>query len=181
MSQSHDAFVHARLATWQRRINDTAAGLVPPQTGSAQAAFVPVLDQLVAVYNLSCGLVADLRQSADSSLAKTDAGREYLAQLSAALAHSNRAATHLSTAVAGLADAHRLTPRPGTAAPVESQLNITLGHAAALRSLQRALEAVTNALAEAQPGSASSPMPTVGEQHRRAADTGGAHPVRRRP
>ncbi|MDO0936440.1 hypothetical protein QQY66_33830 [Streptomyces sp. DG2A-72] len=25
MSQSHDSFVHARLATWQRRINETAA------------------------------------------------------------------------------------------------------------------------------------------------------------
>ncbi|WP_215449449.1 hypothetical protein [Streptomyces sp. ATCC 21386] len=181
MSQSHDTFVHARLATWQRRVNETAAGLVPPQTGSAQAALVPVLDQLVSVYNLSSGLVADLRQSADSSLATTDAGRAYLAQLANALAHSNRAATHLSTTVIGLADAHRFTLRPGTATPVESQLSITLGHAAALRSLQRALEAVTSALAEAQPGSASSPMPTVSEQHRRVADAGGAHPVRRRP
>jgi hypothetical protein len=178
MSQSHDAFVHARLTTWQRRIKETAAGLVPPQTGSAQTAFVPVLDQLVAVYNLASGLVADLRQSADSSLAQADAGREYLAQLSAALAHSNRAATHLSTAVAGLADAHRLAP---TAAPAESQLKITLGHAAALRSLQRALTAVTSPLTDTQPASASSPMPMVGEHHRRAADTGGARPVRRRP
>ncbi|WP_327731465.1 hypothetical protein OG250_43290 [Streptomyces sp. NBC_00487] len=181
MSQSHDAFVHARLTTWRRRIHETAVGLLPPQTGSAQAALVPVLDQLVAVYNLSSGLVADLRQSTDSSLAETDAGREYLTQLATALAHSNRAATHLSTTVIGLADTHRLTPRPGTATPVESQLSITLGHAAALRSLQRALEAVTIALVEAQPGSASSLMPTVSEQHRRAADAGGAHPARRRP
>ncbi|NGO42894.1 hypothetical protein [Streptomyces ureilyticus] len=181
MSQSHDAFVHARLTTWQRRLKDTAAGLVPPQTGSAQAAFVPVLDQLVAVYNLASGLVADLRQSADSSLATTAPGRAYLAQLATALAHSNRAATHLSTAVFGLADAHRLTPRPGTAAPVESELSITLGHAAALRSLQRALEAVPSAPPDAHPGSAPSPMPTVSEQHRRAADTGSVHPVRRRP
>lgn len=181
MSQSHDAFVHARLATWQRLINETVTGLLPPQAGSAQAALVPVLDQLVTVYNLSSGLVADLRQSADSSLATTDAGRTYLAQLAAALAHSNRAATHLSTTVIGLADGHRLTSRPGTATPVESQLSITLGHAAALRSLQRALEAVTKALAEAQPGWASSPMQPVSEQHRRAADAGGAHPARRRP
>ncbi|MFD5256847.1 hypothetical protein ACFWM5_28945 [Streptomyces bobili] len=180
MNQNHDAFVHARLTTWQRRINETAAGLLPPQTGSAQAALVPVLDQLVAVYNLSCGLVADLRQSTDSPLAATSTGRAYLGQLAAALAHSNRAATHLSTTVIGLADTHQLAPRPGTATPVESQLSITLGHAAALRSLQRALEAVTNMLADTQTGSASYPVPAVSEQHRRAADAGGTHPARRR-
>jgi hypothetical protein len=159
MSQSHDAFVHARLSTWQRRIKETAAGLVPPQTDSAQAAFAPVLDQIVAVYNLSSGLVADLRQSADSSLATNAAGRAYLAQLATALAHSNRAATHLSTAVVGLADAHRLAPRPSTATPVESQLSITLGHAAALRNLERALEAVTNPLARSENSSGPSAIP----------------------
>ncbi|CAM5570780.1 putative protein OS=Streptomyces aurantiogriseus OX=66870 GN=GCM10010251_60190 PE=4 SV=1 [Streptomyces aurantiogriseus] len=116
-----------------------------------------------------------------SSLATTAAGRAYLAQLATALAHSNRAATHLSTAVVGLADIHRHAPRPGTAARVESELSITLGHAAALRSLQRALEAVTSALPDTQPSPASFPMPTVGEQHRRAADTAVSIPVRRRP
>ncbi|MFJ4203464.1 hypothetical protein ACIP2Y_28065 [Streptomyces sviceus] len=56
MSPANDDFVHARLTTWQHHIEETAAGLVPPQTGSAQAALVPVLDQLVAVYNLAGGL-----------------------------------------------------------------------------------------------------------------------------
>ncbi|KND28612.1 hypothetical protein [Streptomyces stelliscabiei] len=135
MSPTNDDFVHARLTTWQHHIEETAAGLVPPQTGSAQAALVPVLDQLVAVYNLA----------------------------------------------GGLADAHRLAPRPGTAAPVESQLGVTLGHAAALRSLKRALEAVTTPVADAQPGTGPAPAPAVGEQHRRAPDGPGAHPVRRRP
>ncbi|MDX3750097.1 MULTISPECIES: hypothetical protein [Streptomyces] len=181
MSPTNDDFVHARLTTWQHHIEETAAGLVPPQTGSAQAALVPVLDQLVAVYNLAGGLVADLRQCADSTLATSDAGRAYLSQLATALAQSNRAATHLSTAVIGLADAHRLAPRPGTAAPVESQLGVTLGHAAALRSLKRALEAVTTPVADAQPGTGPAPAPAVGEQHRRAPDGPGAHPVRRRP
>lgn len=180
MNQSHDAFVHARLTTWQRRINETAAGLLPPQTGSAQAALVPVLDQMVAVYNLSCGLVADLRQSTDSPLAATSTGRAYLGQLAAALAHSNRAATHLSTTVIGLADTHQLAPRPGTATPVESQLAVTLGHAAARRSVHRALEAVTRPLAGQEQTSGPSSAPVVG-QHSRAADAGGIQPSRRRP
>ncbi|MEU6230957.1 hypothetical protein [Streptomyces sp. NPDC047042] len=108
-----------------------------------QTAFAPLLQQLVSVYNLSSGLMDELLRSADSPLATTDEGRAYLVQLATALEHSNRAAAHLSTAVTGLADAHRLTARPGTATPVESQLNITLGHDDALRSLQRALVAVT--------------------------------------
>ncbi|MEV6513924.1 hypothetical protein AB0M61_48495 [Streptomyces sp. NPDC051642] len=180
MSLTNEDFVRARLATWQRRIHETAAALVPPATSGVEA-FVPVLDQLVAVYNLSSGLVADLRQSADSTLAKTGVGREYLAQLAAALAQSNGAATHLSTAVTGLADIHRLTPpRPGAAAPVEARLAVTLGHAAALRGLKRALEAVTSSPAGAENTSGPSAIPVAG-QHSRAADAGGTHPTRRRP
>ncbi|KUO15225.1 hypothetical protein [Streptomyces dysideae] len=181
MSLADDAFIDARLAYWQRHITQTAASLIPPQTGPARAALGPVLDQLVAVYNLAGGLVADLRQSADGSLATSDAGCAYLAQLATALAHSNRAATHLSTAVIGLADTHRLTPSPGTAAPVESRLAVTLGHAAALRSLNRALAAVTIPLSDAQPCTRPAPAPAAAEQHRRAADSTSAHPVRRRP
>ncbi|MEU9396545.1 hypothetical protein AB0D86_41920 [Streptomyces sp. NPDC048324] len=182
MSLADDAFIDARLAYWQRHITRTAASLIPPQTGpAAHAALGPVLDQLVAVYNLAGGLVADLRQSADGSLATTDAGRAYLSQLATALAHSNRAATHLSTAVMGIADFHRFASRPGMAVPVDSQLSVTLGHAAALRSLQRALEAITNPLADAQPGPGPTSAPAVAEQHRRAADSTGTHPVRRRP
>ncbi|MDX2821025.1 hypothetical protein PV416_07960 [Streptomyces ipomoeae] len=141
---------------------------------------LPVLDQLVAVHNLTSGLVSDLRQSTESSLAGSGVGRQYLSQLAAALAHGSRAATHLSTAVIGLADAHRLAARPGSAVPVESELAVTLGHAAALRSLHRALEAVASPLA---PGTGPGPssMPAVAEQHRRAADAASAHPVRRRP
>ncbi|MFF0201921.1 hypothetical protein [Streptomyces sp. NPDC005017] len=181
MSLADDAFIDARLAYWQRHIMQTAASLVPPQTGPAHAALGPVLDQLVAVYNLASGLVADLRQSTDGSIATSDAGRAYLSQLANALAHSNRAATHLSTAVIGLADTHRLTPRPGTTAPVESQLSAALGHAAALRSLNRALAAVTGPLSDSQPGTGSAPAPAVIEPHRRAADGPGTQPVRRRP
>lgn len=181
MNLSDDAFIDARLAYWQRHITRTAASLIPPQTGPAHATLGPVLDQLVAVYNLASGLVADLHQSADSSLATSDAGRAYLSQLATALAHSNRAATHLSTAAIGLADTHRLTPRPGTAAPVESRLDVTLGHAAALRSLHRALAAVTSTLSDSQPGTGPAPAPAVAEQHRRAADSTGTQPVRRRP
>ncbi|MFD3589768.1 hypothetical protein [Streptomyces sp. NPDC058683] len=180
MTPTDDEFVRSRLNTWQRRITTAPASLVPPQTGSAQAALVPVLQQLVTVYNLFSGLVADLRQTADSPLAATSAGRAYLGQLAAALAHSNRAATHLSTALSGLADAHRLTPRPGTAAPVESQLAVTLGHAAALRSLHCALEAVTSPLAGPEQTSGPSSTSVVG-QHSRAADAGGIQPSRRRP
>ncbi|MER5215376.1 hypothetical protein ABT063_33730 [Streptomyces sp. NPDC002838] len=77
--------------------------------------------------------------------------------------HSSRAATHLSTAVTGLADAHRLTSRPGGAEPVESQLNTTLGHAAALRSLNRALR------------------PPLVRTADWAPDAGSPHPTRRRP
>nr|WP_196789530.1 hypothetical protein [Streptomyces caniscabiei] len=169
------------MAIWQRRITETTVGLAPLQSGSAPTALAPVLDQLVTVYNLSTGLVADLRQSADSPLAQTNVGREYLTQLSAALAHTNRAATHLSTTVAGLADLHRHTPRPGTATPAESRLNIALGHTAAHRSLQRALAAVTTPLTDAQPTPAYTPLPGVSEQHRRATGNGGTHPVRRHP
>ncbi|MFF3372089.1 hypothetical protein ACFYXF_03925 [Streptomyces sp. NPDC002680] len=181
MNTTDDAFVHHQLATWQRRIQQTSADLVTPQTGNAQAAFGPLLQQLVSVYNLSTLLLVHLRQSAESPLATTDTGRAYLVQLATALDHTNRAATHLSTAVTGLADAHRHTPHPGTAAPVESQLSITLGHAAALRSLQRALAAVTGPLADPPPATETSSMPVTGEQHQRAADPSGARPVRRRP
>lgn len=181
MSQSHDAFVHARLATWQRRINDTVTALAQPRTGATPAALVPLLEQLVAVYNLSTGLVADLRQSADSPLATTGPGRAYLARLAAALAHSNRAATHLSTAVTGLADLHQAAPRPGAADRAENRLNITLGHGAALRSLHRAHHALTRPPGDAQQPSGPFLLPTAGEQHRRAADISGVHSVRRRP
>lgn len=179
MNPTNDDFVREHLTTWQRRIETTSAGLVPPQTGSAQAALVPVLHQLVTVYNLSSGLVADLRQSADCPLATTSAGREYLAQLAAALAHINRATAHLSTTVIGLTDAHQHTLRPGAATPVESQLAVTLGHAAALRSLQRALEAVTSPLAGPAQSSGPPSTPVVG-QHSRAADADGIQPTRRR-
>ncbi|MEE1765294.1 hypothetical protein [Streptomyces sp. SP18BB07] len=181
MSQSHNAFVHARLATWQRRINDTVTTLSVPQTGNASPGLVPVLEQLVAVYNVSTGLVADLRQSADSPLATTSPGRAYLARLAAALAHSNRAATHLSTAVTGLADLHQAAPRPGAADRAEHMLNIALGHAAALRSLHRAHHALTRPPDDTQRPSEPSPLPAVGEQHHRAADVSGVRPVRRRP
>ncbi|MEE1838052.1 hypothetical protein [Streptomyces sp. SP17KL33] len=154
MSQSHDAFVHARLATWQRRINDTVTALSVPQTGNASPGLVPVLEQLVAVYNVSTGLVADLRQSADSSLATTGPGRAYLVQLAAALAHSNRAASHLSTVVTGLADLHRAASQPGAADRAESRLDVALGHAAALRSLRRAHRALTRGSGDAQQPSA---------------------------
>ncbi|MEU9189222.1 hypothetical protein AB0D14_32700 [Streptomyces sp. NPDC048484] len=185
MSLTDDAFIDARLAFWTRHMKETAARLRPAQTGPEQTGPEPadlgtLLDQLVAVHNLSSGLVADLRQSADGSLATTDAGRDYLARLGIALAHSNRAATHLSTAVSGLADAHRPGPRPGTAAPAESQLGVMLGHDAALRSLRRALDAVTSPLADAQPGTRTVPAPSVVEQHQRPAETS-TRPVRRRP
>lgn len=180
MNPTDDGFVRDHLTTWQRRIKTASASLLPPQTGSAQAALAPVLQQLVTVYNLSSGLVADLRQTAESPLAATSAGRAYLGRLAAALAHSNRAATHLSTTVTGLADAYRLAPRPGTAAPIESQLAVTLGHAAALRSLHRALEAVAQPLAGPEQGSGPSSTPVAG-QHSRAADLGGIQPTRRRP
>ncbi|MEU9734493.1 hypothetical protein [Streptomyces sp. NPDC048002] len=179
MNPTADDIVRDHLTTWQRRIETTSASLVLPQTGSAQAALAPVLHQLVTVYDLSSGLVADLRQTADSPLAATSAGRAYLGQLAAALAHSNRAATHLSTTVTGLADAQRLAPRPGTAAPIESQLAVTLGHAAALRSLHRALEAVTRPLAGPEQSLGLSSTPVAG-QHSRVADRGGIQPTRRR-
>jgi hypothetical protein len=82
--------------------------------------------------------------------------------------------------VTGLAEAHRLAPRPGTTAPAESSLNVMLGHAAALRSLQRALEAVTSPLAGPEQSSGPSSAPVVG-RHSRAADAGGIQPSRRRP
>ncbi|MCQ9185463.1 hypothetical protein KMT30_41855 [Streptomyces sp. IBSBF 2953] len=181
MSTAADAVIQTQLATWQRRIRQTAAGLTPPQTGSPQSALAPLLHQLVSVYNVASGLIGEILRSADSPLATTDTGRAYLVQLATALEHTNRTAAHLSTAVTGLADTHRLTPRPATAAPGESQLSITLGHAAALRSLQRALAAVTSPLSDAPPASSASPMPVAGEQHRRAAAPSGARPVRRRP
>ncbi|MFF9040520.1 hypothetical protein ACF090_34215 [Streptomyces sp. NPDC014892] len=181
MSQSHDAFVHARLATWQRRINDTVTTLSVPQNENESPGLVPVLEQLVAVYNVSTGLVADLRQSADSSLATTGPGRAYLVQLTAALAHSNQAATHLSTVVTGLADLHRAASQPGAADRAESLLDVALGHAAALRSLRRAHHALTRTPGDAQQPSGPSLLPTAGEQHHRAADVSGVHPVRRRP
>ncbi|MGC0405282.1 hypothetical protein RKD27_007926 [Streptomyces sp. SAI-126] len=180
MSLTNDAVVRARLASWQRHISESATGLVPAQTGNALTALAPMLEQLITVNDLSHVLVADLRQTTDSSLGATRAGRDYLAQLAAALAHTNRAAAHLSTTVIGLADTHRLTLRPGTAAPVESQLAVTLGHAAALRSLHRALEAVTRPLAGPEQSSDLSSAPVVG-QHSRAVDADGIQPTRRRP
>ncbi|MCZ0997567.1 hypothetical protein O1M63_04515 [Streptomyces mirabilis] len=110
MSLTNDAVVRARQASWQRHISESATRLVPPQTGNALAALAPMLEQLITVNDLSRVLVADLRQTTDSSLGATRAGRDYLAQLAAALAHTNRAAAHLSTTVIGLADTHRLTP-----------------------------------------------------------------------
>ncbi|ULR48471.1 hypothetical protein [Streptomyces deccanensis] len=180
MSQNHDAFVHARLATWQRRINETVTALAAPRAGNAPTALMPVLEQLVAVYNLSTGLVADLRQSADSPLATTGPGRAYLVHLDAALAHSNQAATHLSTVVTGLADLHRVASQPSAADRAESRLNIALGHAAALRSLRRAHHALTRPPGDAQQPSEPPPSPTASEQHQRAADISSVHPVRRR-
>jgi hypothetical protein len=161
MSRAHADFVSARLGVWQRRIQETADFLILAQAGTPLAGLLPVLDQLVAVHNLTTGLVSDLRQSTEGSLAGTDVGRQYLSQLATALAHGSRAATHLSTAVIGLADAHRVTARPGSAVPVESELDVTRGHAAALRSLHRALKAVASPLAEPESGSLPSPLPAV--------------------
>lgn len=96
MNLTNDAVVRARLATWQRRIHETASSLVPPQMGSPQTALLPVLGQLVTVNNLAFGLIADLRQSTDCSLATSRAGRDYLAQLATALTHVHRAAAHLT-------------------------------------------------------------------------------------
>ncbi|MET9812393.1 hypothetical protein [Streptomyces sp. NPDC006355] len=79
MSSPHTDFVRARLGLWQHRIQETADFLVLAQSGTPLAGLLPVLDQLVAVNNLTSGLVADLRQSADGSLAASDAGRAYLA------------------------------------------------------------------------------------------------------
>ncbi|MEH0421399.1 hypothetical protein [Streptomyces sp. B21-083] len=180
MSPTDDADIHTQLPTWQRRIQQTAAGLATPQTGSPQAALAPLLQQLVSVYNLSSGLMGEIRRSADSPLATTDAGRTYLVQLASALEHTNRTAAHLSTAVTGLTDAHRLTPRPGIATPAETRLNVTLGHAAALRSLKRALAAVTGRLTDTPPGQGAAPAPAVVEQPRRAVESS-TRPVRRRP
>ncbi|WP_326731821.1 hypothetical protein [Streptomyces phaeochromogenes] len=180
MSAADDVVVHTQLATWQRRIQQTAASLSLPQTGSPRAALDRLLHQLVSVYNVASGLIGEILRSADSPLATTDTGRAYLVQLATALEHTNRTAAHLSKAVTGLADIHRLAPRPGTAAPAESSLNVTLGHAAALRSLQRALKAVTSPLAGPEQSSGPSSTPVVG-QHSRAADAGGIQPSRRRP
>ncbi|MFI5795908.1 hypothetical protein [Streptomyces sp. NPDC051677] len=178
MSRPHADFVSARLCLWQRRVKETAGLVVLPEAGTAQADLVPVLDQLVAVHNLTSGLVSDLRQTAESSLAGTDVGCQYLSRLAAALAHSSRAATHLGTAVTGLADAHRLTSHARGDEPVENRLNATLGHAAALRSLNRALHAVTTPDA---PRAGAVPLPVLAAEHGRAPDTGGPHPTRRRP
>lgn len=171
--------INIALDRWRRRIQQTAQHLDPPQTGPVHEALVPVLEQLVAVYNLAGGLVDELRQSSDLPLATTSVGRDFLTQLAAALAHTHRAASHLSTTVTGLTDAHRLAPRPGTPAPAESRLSITLGHAAALRSLQRALAAVTAPVADTPPTTACAPASTVAEQHGRAA-ANDTRPVRRR-
>ncbi|NJQ03335.1 hypothetical protein HCK00_23095 [Streptomyces sp. PLAI1-29] len=178
MSRPHADFVSARLRLWQRRVKETAGLVVLPEVGTAQAGLVPVLDQLVAVHNLTSGLVSDLRQTAESSLAGTDVGRQYLSRLAAALAHSSRAASHLSTAVTGLADAHRLTSHPRGGEPVESRLNATLGHSAALRSLNRALHAVTT---PDDPLAGAVPLSVLAAEHGRAPDTGGPHLTRRRP
>ncbi|MGQ4480260.1 hypothetical protein [Streptomyces sp. SAS_276] len=180
MSAADDAVAHTQLATWQRRIQQTAAGLTPPRTGSPQSDLDRLLHQLVSVYNVASGLIGEMLRSADSPLATTNTGRAYLAQLATALEHTNRTAAHLSTAVTGLAYIHRLAPRPGTAAPAESSLNVMLGHAAALRSLQRALTAVTSPLAGPEQSSGPSSAPVVG-QRSRAADAGGIQPSRRRP
>lgn len=177
MSRPHASFVRARLGVWQRRIQETADFLVLAQAGTPMTGLLPVLDQPVAVHNLTSGLVSDLRQSTESSLADTDAGGQYLSHLAAALAHGSRAATHLSTAVFGLAGAQR--PRPARAVPC--RWRVTLGHAAALRSLHRALEAVASPLAEPETGPGPSPIPAVAEQHCRTADAASAHPTRRRP
>ncbi|MGQ4435338.1 MULTISPECIES: hypothetical protein [unclassified Streptomyces] len=180
MSLANEDFVRARLATWQRRIHETTAVLVPPTTSGPEA-FVPVLDQLVAVYSLSSELVSELGQSAASTLVTTDVGREYLAQLAAALAQSNGAASHLSTVLSGLADTHRLTPPwPHTTAPLEARLAVTLGHAAALRGLKRAFEAVASSPVGTENASSRSAISVTGH-HSRAADAGGPHPTRRRP
>ncbi|MFJ7342380.1 hypothetical protein ACIQU3_19075 [Streptomyces sp. NPDC101110] len=179
MSRPHTDFVSTRLGVWQRRIQETADFLDLAQADTPRAGLLPVLDQLVAVHNLTSGLVSDLRQSTESSLAGTDAGRNYLSQLATALANGRRAATHLSTAVTGLADAPRLTARPRSAVPVESQLAVTLGHDAALRSLHHALAAVTSQVAGPPPGSGAVPAPA--NEHRRAPDAGGPRPARRRP
>ncbi|WP_260859554.1 hypothetical protein [Streptomyces cupreus] len=74
MSRPHADFASARLRLWQRRVKETAGLMVLPEVGTAQADLVPVLDQLVAVHNLTSGLVSDLRQTAESSLAGTDVG-----------------------------------------------------------------------------------------------------------
>ncbi|MDG5808485.1 hypothetical protein P9869_38730 [Streptomyces ossamyceticus] len=70
MSSADDTFTEARRTYWKRHITQTAMNLVPRTTGVAQAAFSPVLEQLVIVYNLASGLVAGLRLSADSPLAR---------------------------------------------------------------------------------------------------------------
>ncbi|WSQ12908.1 hypothetical protein OG604_36935 [Streptomyces sp. NBC_01231] len=167
----------ARLTLWQRRIKETAGHLVLPQAATAHAVVMPVLDQLVAVYDLASGLVSDLRPTADSPLADSDIGRQYLSQLATAQRHISRATTRLSTVVIDLTDAHRLTSHPDKTEPVESQLDVAHEHAAALRSLKRALQAVT------PPADTTDAVPctTPAVEHRKVPDTSGPHTARRRP
>ncbi|MFC8708880.1 MULTISPECIES: hypothetical protein [unclassified Streptomyces] len=159
MSSGGDSFVRVPLDVWRCRVQETARLLVLPPDHS-RSALIPVLDQLSAVHNLSASLAAYLR------LAQAPAFRRHLSQLAGALSHSHQAATHLTTAITGL-----------TAAHTEARLQTPLAHAAALRSLNRALGALSPPTGE--PPNPPGRTRTTG--HTPVPDGDGPHPARRHP
>ncbi|WP_075779929.1 hypothetical protein [Streptomyces acidiscabies] len=175
----NEAFIHDRLAHWERHLRNTIAAAPAPGTGRPLLVLGPLLDQLVALRNLTSGLVEDLRRDADSPpLTASAPGRDYLTRLAGALARTAGAAAHLSTAVTALTESHQHAHHPDAPGlPAEQYLTVRLAHAAALRSLGRALDTVTRPPAD--PAACPAPAP-VGE-HVRTADAPPTQPARRRP
>ncbi|MGW4197083.1 hypothetical protein [Streptomyces sp. NPDC005004] len=169
-----DHVARARLAIWQRRIQETADLLTPPQADDPAEILMLVLDQLAPVDQLSGGLVSDLRHSATSTFGQTRAGRKYLSQAATALLHSGCAVRRLSAVVNALTTLLEPAPRPDTAA-AELALDVQLGHAAAVRSLHRAARAVA-------PAAGSDVLPPVSAiEHGRTTEPPPTQSTRRRP
>lgn len=170
-----------RLAALAQHIERTAATLQLPDAPDRHGGLGPLLRQLHTVQDLGQSVMNELLRT-DAGADESPEGRHFTAELTTAYAHCAHAVSNLSTALAALAEAHRAALRPGNPRHSENRLGFTLGHAAALRSLQRARngleEGATHLISNAFAPPPQLPPPPL---HTRTADQSGHRPTRHRP
>ncbi|MFI5804383.1 hypothetical protein [Streptomyces sp. NPDC051561] len=120
------------LGTRARDVQYLLEGLELPDTLAEHAGIAPLLQQIQRTRELGLLLLYELGKS--SAASATPAGQHFVLYLTGAYTHCARASAHLATALQSQAEEALL----GTGGASEHELGYRLGHAAAVRSLQRA-------------------------------------------